>query len=111
LRHWLPKGDVLFCRYEDLARRPEAVTRDICAYLGLDVEESMTTRFASTPHAGLSGNRMQYAGLSKITVDEAWRSELPKRIGREFWLRGGYLQWVTRAVALTGKRALGRALP
>lgn len=110
LRHWLPRGDVLFCRYEDLARRPEAVVRDICAHLGLDTEKAMTTQFAGTPHVGLSGNRMQYSGRSQISIDEAWRNELPRRIGRQFWLRGGYLQWVTRAVALTGRRALGRTL-
>ena len=111
LRHWLPKEDVLFCRYEDLARRPEAVVRDICAYLDFPVQNSMTTQFGRTPHVGLSGNRMQHTGVSEVTLDESWRTELPRRIRYEFWLRGGYLQWITRAVALTGKRAPGRARP
>jgi hypothetical protein len=43
-------------RYEDLARRPEATVREVCAFFGLDFEPEMLLMGAEPEHRDLGGN-------------------------------------------------------
>lgn len=99
LRHWLPAKDILYCRYENLARHPERELGRICAFLGLNFEQRMLTEFSEVEQIGIGGNRMRLSPGNVITADDAWKRELPAKSRLTFWLMGGWVQWPIQLLA------------
>jgi len=69
------RDHVLHVRYEDLASRPELVTRRICEFAGLEFETSMLDTRTKAHHI-TSGNNMRFRAASDIRPDTSWHSQL-----------------------------------
>jgi len=100
LNRWLPSGDLMYCRYERLARTPEPVIKELCNWLEIAFNDRMLDGFMQVPHHGIGGNRMQHGGASKVVHDNAWKKRLPARTRAAFWLKGGWIQLAVRASAV-----------
>jgi len=71
-------------RYEDLARRPEAVMMALAHWLGFPLDEEAIGDYRSRENHGLSGNPMRWK-KGGIRLDEAWRRELPAGYATAVW--------------------------
>ncbi|MFW2440312.1 MAG: sulfotransferase family protein [Arenicellales bacterium] len=105
LSHWLPKNDLHYCRYEDLARHPEKELEKICAFLGINFENEMLVDFRNTENFGICGNRMRNSKDTNILVDNSWKQQLPLKTKIKFWLSGGWIQWPIRLWAAIRERS------
>ena len=99
LSHWLPKNDLHYCRYEDLARHPEKELEKICAFLGIDFENEMLVDFRKVENFGINGNRMRNSKDTSISVDNSWKQHLPLKTRLKFWFSGGWIQLPLRLLA------------
>jgi hypothetical protein len=69
--HFRPKN-VFRLRYEELASDSESVLNHVCHWLGVPLEEKLTTRFRSENH-GIAGNPARFERTG-IRLDEEWRT-------------------------------------
>jgi glycosyltransferase involved in cell wall biosynthesis len=104
LSHWISENDILYCRYEDLARYPERELRRICSFLSLNFDHRMLTEFKNTEDFGIGGNRMRKSKSTSIKLDDTWKYQLPQKERAIFWLMGGWIQWVIRLWAMIKMR-------
>lgn len=96
LSHWLPKNNLHYCRYEDLAQHPEKELEKICTFLGIDFEYEMQTDFRNVDDFGICGNRMRTSNDTTILVDNSWKKHLPIKARLKFWFSGGWIYWPIR---------------
>lgn len=70
-------GDSSFLqiKYEDLARSPENVGKQLCSFLNIDFEEEMLDLSRGSRHL-VNGNDTRFQAGKGIRLDERWRSEL-----------------------------------
>jgi hypothetical protein len=71
----VPDAHVLRVKYEDLAADPQGMVQRICAFAGIDFEQTMLD-FARHAHHITEGNDMRSSGSSEIRLSTAWQSEL-----------------------------------
>lgn len=88
--------DTMRVRYEELATRPEATLRRVCAFLGLAFDEAML-RYESHRHHPLGGNTGTQSVVARAAAIESGLARVPER-SRAYYedLRGGFqidLRW------------------
>ncbi len=71
---YLPAGNIMTLRYEDLCNHPQEWLSKACQFLGLDPSLLPESYGASGLH--LTGNNMRLKGLGEIKPDEKWRATL-----------------------------------
>lgn len=62
--------------YEDLARNPDAVIGDLCAWLDVPFDGDRTQGTRYEPNHGVAGNRPRWETLA-VNFDEVWRITMP----------------------------------
>jgi hypothetical protein len=72
----LPPEDYMLVRYETLASEPEAVFKQICAFIGCSYEPAAVKNFRSGSVHTIAGNPMRYE-TKDIVLDERWKRNLP----------------------------------
>ncbi len=88
----IPEDRCCRIRYEDLVLKPEGTLRAIAGFLCLEFEQSMLS-MDKTAHIGIGGNRMRFAGDSRIMPDDSWRTAMRKRHKLLFALVAGWLNY------------------
>lgn len=70
----LPADKQIQIRYEDLCQNVQGILAVLFDFCGVDASVEITD-FKSTPHH-IVGNTMRLSNISKIRLDERWKSEL-----------------------------------
>lgn len=96
LSHWLPKNNLHYCKYENLARHPKKELEKICAFLGINFENEMLADFRNVEDLGICGNRMRNSKDKTIMVDSSWKLHLTLKTRLKFWFYGGWIHWPIR---------------
>lgn len=99
LSHWLPRKNLHYCQYEELARHPKKELQKICQFLGIEFEDRMLSDFKSAENFGVCGNRMRNSKDTTISLDSSWKQQLPLKTKLKFWISGGWIQWPLRLLA------------
>ena len=72
-----PQENIFRLRYEQLAGETDHMLSRLGLWLGLDFPKNLSENFRESKMHAIAGNKMRWED-SKIKLDEAWRSELPK---------------------------------
>ncbi len=83
----------IFIRYEDLARNPKGVIKEILRQVGLEYEPGML-HFRHFTHHEVGGNRMRLGGSEEIKEDIDWKQKMPKKYKIMFSLLFGWLNLI-----------------
>jgi len=93
----LPKEKQIQIRYEDLCQDVQGTLAGLYAFCGVDSSIEIKDLVSTTHH--IVGNTMRLSSLSRIKLDERWKSELGKtqqeeinRAAANFMERYGYSQ-------------------
>lgn len=114
-RRRLPKMQV---RYEDVVDNPKRKLYELCQFIGLDAGDN-SFGFLADGYAvlgrshSIGGNPMRFNhGRTQLTVDDAWRQELPRKdrylvsmITSPLLARYGYLRTWSESRTLAGRAA------
>ena len=73
----LPKDKQILVRYEDLCHDVQGTLEKLVEFCGVDSTVEIRD-FKSAPHH-IVGNTMRLSNLTKIRLDERWKSQLPER--------------------------------
>jgi hypothetical protein len=73
----LPKDKQIRVRYEDLCQDVQGTLKMLFEFCGVDSSAEITD-FMSAPHH-IVGNTMRLSNVSKIRLDERWKSQLAER--------------------------------
>lgn len=87
----LPSGSVIRVHYEDVIKNPKNELIRIGDFLGVDptniINKLEKKEILSGGHC-FSGNRLRHVGVSRITKEEQWRTEAPKKLHVFYWTLG-----------------------
>jgi hypothetical protein len=76
--------------YEDMVTDPRTTFIKLCDFLDLNFEPSML-EFRGTPHHNVNGNDVKFSSISKLVLDESWRTGLKAADLAYFEKRAGAL--------------------
>lgn len=71
----VPENDHLHLKYEDLCRDLSGTLNRLCQFLGLSFTPAMCEANGHETHT-IGGNRIRYAGVTKVKEDRAWEEKL-----------------------------------
>jgi len=96
-------------RYEDLVAEPAAVLRQVGAFIGLDLSETIARVQNGEPVAIshlIGGNRLRFGASVVLRPDVEWKDKLSVGDKRMFWRLAG---WLASAYGYRSERAGARA--
>ncbi|WP_374588139.1 sulfotransferase family protein [Ideonella dechloratans] len=87
---WVPEGDRINVRYEDLARNPAAEIKRLTQFMGQEFNEASVSLDAKVHH-NVNGNDARFGTNRLIRLDERWRRDLTVEDLAFFYARAGDL--------------------